>query len=177
MSIGANIVLMNENEDDKSEILRLLKAHDVDEIHIDEIRKVYGGTQNVHLPKKPTIIYRKPNFRADESVFNRNNSVNSCWHGKMTISTDGTVFPCEFERNITLGNIRSQSLETILKSEQVRKYWYLSFDKIKQCKLCEYRFACKDCRPISYAENGCFLDKNPRCCYNPATGAWGTNLQ
>jgi len=40
------------------------------------------------------------------------------------------------------------------------------------CGSCEYRFACKDCRPMAYAEHGRMTDQNPRCCYDPMTGRW-----
>ena len=40
------------------------------------------------------------------------------------------------------------------------------------CKDCEYRFACKDCRPLAKSVDGCQNGKNPRCKYDPYTGNW-----
>ena len=120
----------------------------------------------------PVLKLRKPNFRTDRASFEKSRSANTCWHGKFSISTDGSVYPCEFERNILYGNIRQTSIAGLLKSDMIKKYWYFSFDEITPCRNCEYRFACKDCRPMAYGEHGCLTDQNPRCCYDPAAGKW-----
>ncbi len=168
----ANIVLMQENKDEAPLIDELLRSMDVDSIRYDAIRKVYGGTQNLHFFNNSMYEMHKPNFFAKKQVFDMNQHVNSCWYGKMAICSDGTVFPCEFERNITYGNIREQSIIDVLNSDELSKNWYFDFSEITDCKDCEYRFACKDCRPIAYAEKGRLTDKNSRCFYNPYAGVW-----
>ena len=172
ISLRANIIMMRENEGNYNQIVELLHSLNIDNIHYDEIRKVYGGNQSQHLLSKSIIQSVRPNFRTSKSVFETSMNTNTCWFGKMVISTDGSIFPCEFERHITYGNIRTQPIRAILEGDLIKKYWYLSYEHISPCKDCEYRFACKDCRPIAYAEQGCLKDKNPRCNYNPYTGIW-----
>jgi predicted nucleotidyltransferase len=48
----------------------------------------------------------------------------------------------------------------------------IDFSKINTCKDCEFRFACKDCRPLAFAENANISEKTPRCTYNPYEGKW-----
>lgn len=166
------IVIMRENEGEYPKITRLLKKMGFDSFKYDEIRKVYGGNQHQHEPKNKTLQIKSPNFRTDRDHFEKAYYHNTCWNGKMVISTNGDIYPCEFERNICYGNIRENSIETILHSEKLIKHWSLSFNQIEHCKDCEYRFACKDCRPIAFAERGCLSDKNPRCRYNVYEGVW-----
>lgn len=170
--LRANIVLMRENEGELEPTKAYLRELGVTSFHYDEIRKVYGGAQSPHMPANPVLKLKRPNFRTDRAAFERNRYANSCWHGRLSVSTDGTVYPCEFERNIVYGNVRQASLPDILAGEAVRRYWYLSFDHITLCRDCEYRFACRDCRPMAYAERGRMTDQNPRCCYDPASGRW-----
>ena len=172
ISLRASIILMRENEKDYENIVNLLRSLNVDNIHYDEIRKVYGGNQNPHLLTNSIIQSRQPNFRTKRSEFEASMYTNTCWFGKLVISTDGSIFPCEFERHITYGNVRTETIKEVLQGGLVKKYWYLSYEKISSCRECEFRFACKDCRPIAYAEHGCLVEKNPRCQYDPFTGVW-----
>lgn len=70
------------------------------------------------------------------------------------------------------GNVNKQSIKEILNSTILNKCWGMSFKNINFCKDCEYRFACKDCRPLGYADRGVLTDKSYRCSYNPYTGTW-----
>jgi len=166
------IVIMKENESERSTIHQFLTNLGITNIKYDEIRKVYGGCQSSHLVSDSKVMIKIPNFRAKKEHFFHAGLQNTCWYGKIVISTDGCVFPCEFERNIIYGNIRNNNIYDIIHSDTIQKYWYLSFNNVKECKDCEYRFACKDCRPMAFAENGNLFDKNPRCTYNPYSGNW-----
>lgn len=170
--LRASIILMKENEREYERIRNLLRSLKIDNIHYDEIRKVHGGTQSPHLLTNSFVQNVRPNFRTKKSDFEASMRINTCWFGKLVIATDGSIFPCEFERNITYGNIRTESIKEVLEGDLIKKYWYLSYKNISPCRDCEYRFACKDCRPIAYAENGCMTDKNPRCRYDPFKGVW-----
>lgn len=172
VSITAHVVIMKENENEKDKIYELLSKIGIKAIRYDEIRKVYGGNQEDHLVKKSNLNMYKPNFFADENWFNRAFYYNTCWYGKCVISTNGDIYPCEFERNILYGNIRKDSLSNILKNETTKKSWQWNFSMVNFCKDCEFRFACRDCRPLAYAENGNMAEKNPRCKYNPYLGLW-----
>lgn len=177
VSLRANMTIMKENEAEREAVRAFLNSLGINSIHYDEIRKVYGGEQDPHMPSNPTLQLKEPNFRTDIVSFERSWSTNTCWCGKLSISTDGSIFPCEFERNITYGNVRHTPIADVLKSEAVKKYWHFSFENITPCKYCEYRFACKDCRPMAYGEYGSITAQSPRCCYNPLSGQWITKRQ
>lgn len=172
VELTAHIVIMKENEFDRKNIYSLLSTLKISNVRYDEIRKVWGGCQNKHLVKDSKIQLNKPNFKTNRISFNKANYQNTCWYGKCVISTNGDVYPCEFERNILYGNIRENTINNIIQSDIVKKCWYFSFNKVEFCKDCEFRFACQDCRPLAYAEKGNLTQKNPRCKYNPYTGTW-----
>ena len=172
VKLTAHVVIMKENEAEREHIYQLLSKLGITLVRYDEIRKVFGGCQDKHLVTKSEVLMTKPNFSADIKWFSNAYHHNTCWYGKCVISTDGSVYPCEFEHNILYGNVRDKSIVDIITSDSVDKYWYWNFSKVDTCSECEYRFACKDCRPLAYAENGSMTQKNPRCKYNPYTGLW-----
>lgn len=124
------------------------------------------------LPSKyicEKVFIKKPNFSISKERFIKSYSANTCFFGKFSILPNGDITPCEFERTLKYGNLKLNTIEEILKSEILKRYWYLDFSKIEECKYCEFRFACKDCRPLS-GKN--YASKNPRCKYNPLDGIW-----
>lgn len=172
--LEASVIIMKENEDTVDDISDLLLRLNISYIHMDEIRMVYGGSQQKHLVKHSRLDMTEPNFRANSTFFDKAFTNNTCWHGKIVVSTDGSVFPCEFARSTICGNINIKPLDEILAGEQIKNCWHLSFDQIETCKDCEFRFACKDCRPLGYANTGTIHGKSYRCKYDPYTGIWNT---
>lgn len=177
VKVSIAIVLMKENEKYFSEIKKFTESLNVSHIKFDVIREVFSGDQYNHTPEDKKIISMakrsRPNFYIKKREFDQLFNKNTCWHGKMVISEDGNVLPCVFERNISLGNINDTSIKELLSSVKLNKYWNYDFSNIKTCKDCEYRYACKDCRPLAISMKGDLTDKNPRCLYNPYTGVWG----
>lgn len=172
VNLTAHVVIMKENENDRDNIYSLLSSLGITTIRYDEVRKVYGGCQSNHLVKESKANMTYPNFSITQKRFNNAFYRNTCWYGKCVVSTNGDVYPCEFEHSIVYGNMRENSLVDIIFNSTIDKYWYWDFSKVEFCKDCEFRFACKDCRPLAYAENGEMSEKNPRCKYNPYTGIW-----
>ena len=168
----AHIVVMKENEEDYSNIYLLLNQLKIKQIKCDEVRKVYAGCQGKHMVSKSRKTRTSPNFSCSKTYFDSSYYHNTCWYGKCVVSTDGTVYPCEFERNIKYGNVKENSLVEIIQNDSVDKFWFWDFSKVDICKDCEFRFACRDCRPLAFAENGNLTDKMPRCTYNPTEGTW-----
>ncbi|MEI0446632.1 radical SAM protein [Brachyspira intermedia] len=134
----------------------------------------YRDTSNI-MPNNDilkTVLISEPKFTINREKFIRSYTGNTCLFGKFSILPNGDVTPCEFERDIFYGNLKVENIDTILKSENLKKYWYLDFSKIYECKNCEYRFACKDCRPLAKINGE--HSKNPRCRYFPLEGIWRT---
>lgn len=176
IKVDIAVVAMKENQEYQNDIKQLIDKLGVKYNGYDVIRNVFGGTQNLHTPNKIEIlkssIMYKPYFTTAKKRFDELVQRNSCWYGKIVINEDGFVLPCVFERNITYGNIKEQSVIDIIKSDKLLEHWFLDYSKINTCCDCEYRFACKDCRPVAISVNGNIADKNPRCLYNPYKGIW-----
>ena len=174
------VVVMRENEEFIEGIESFIESLGAHYSKFDVIRNVFGGTQNQHTPTNQNIInsvkFVCPKFKADKKRFLNNVSCNSCWYGKIAITDSGQVLPCVFERDIFYGNVKDQSLRDIIHSSTAEKFWSMSFDFIDGCKDCEFRYACKDCRPLGKSVSGNLYHKNPRCCYNPYEGEWRSNI-
>lgn len=179
VDVNVAVVLMKENQNYVDEIKEYIDSLEIVVDKFDVIRNVYGGNQDEHTPDRIDILeqskYSRPQFFAIKSRFQDNCIKNSCWHGKFAITELGDVLPCVFERNIIYGNTKKSSLTEILNSEKLKSSWYLDFSNIKYCKDCEFRFACRDCRPLGMSKDNDLTAKNPRCMYNPYTGEWENN--
>lgn len=174
IDVSVAVTLMKENQEYYKEIKKYLNTIGLKKYKFDVIREVVNGTQTIHMPDKFEVVNKafrnKPNFKVLKNEFDKNIQYNSCWYGKIAISDNGDVYPCVFSRNRIAGNIRKGDFTDIIQN-LVDNFWQLPLDKIKTCKLCEYRFACKDCRSISDS-NGDLFAKNPRCLYDPIKGVW-----
>lgn len=177
IDVNISIVLMHENEAHYDEIIRFVDSLGVKKYKTDVIREVYGGTQNSHVPTLDRIVNlkkrRKPVFpKVNQERFDRAFFENTCWSGRIVVSEDGTVLPCVFERDILLGNVRNNSLNEIINAKPAKLCWEHCFEKIDECAECEFRFACKDCRPLAKGAHGDLNAKNPRCTYDVHKGVW-----
>lgn len=176
ISVSIAVVIMKENENYYNEIEEFVKSLNISKYKTDVIREVFLGKQHMHSPQNEKIVNLAkrtvPNFNISKNKFNEALFKNTCWSGKIVVSEDGNVLPCVFARNISYGNVQNNTIKQILTSELLQKYWNMDFSKIEICKDCEYRFACKDCRPLAMSYNGAINNKNPRCNYNPYKGEW-----
>ncbi|CEQ18958.1 radical SAM/SPASM domain-containing protein [Paraclostridium sordellii] len=176
VKIYISVVAMKENQEYQKEIEEFIKSLKVPYKGYDVIRNVFEGKQSMHTPDKEEIILsskrNKPSFWTTKEQFNINYFRNTCWYGKLVITETGEILPCVFERNLSYGNINRQSIKDILNSKELRENWFRDFSKVNVCKDCEFRFACKDCRPLGISIKGSILDKSPRCTYNPYCGEW-----
>lgn len=59
----------------------------------------------------------------------------------------------------------------IVMSSEFTKFNNVKKDDIEDCKLCEFRYACFDCR-VFISENENILSKPIKCNYNPIIGEW-----
>ena len=175
--VQANVVIMNYNKDKIEEIKKYLYNLTKVKSRIDIIRDI-GESKKYLIPKELTKKYKrvktKPDFSlVKEEEFLKNYNGNSCWIGKLNISCDGYISPCIMgEKFINKEyNIRNNSLEELLKEYIIPEFWSISKNKIKVCKDCEYRYICKDCRPLSVEGNDKF-SKGSFCTYNPYKGEW-----
>lgn len=176
ISVSSAFIVMKENEEYIEDTIAFVKNIGMKYVRYDVIRQVWGGIQSSHIPIKENVIksirFEKPNFSITKKDFINNALHNTCWYGKIAIMEDGNVIPCEFERNYIYGNVLEKSLREIIHSDDTLSKWFLNFSFIEECKDCEFRFACRDCRPLGLSVNGKMSTKNPRCCYDVYKGLW-----
>lgn len=175
VDVTVAVVIMKENENYYSEISEFVNSLGV-KFRFDVIREVFNGNQSEHVPSNDTVINSamklSPKFaKIYNKQFDMAMTHNTCWYGKLAICEDGNVLPCVFERNISYGNVRVNTIENILDFSVLDDCWDLTIDNIDECKDCEYRYACKDCRPLAMACKTVY-SKNPRCKYNVYRGEW-----
>lgn len=175
IKVNAAITVMKENEDSFEDIVAFAKAVGMKYSKFDLVREVCGCKQDCHSVTRNDLIKKKyrtqPSFVINKGWFNKAYLYNTCWYGKFAIAESGDVLPCVFEREIKYGNLKNRSIKELLNSIELKKYWFMDFSQINECKVCEYRFACKDCRPLGMI-NGGIDKKNKRCLYNPLMGVW-----
>jgi len=126
------------------------------------------------LPQRTTIfnvrreIYEIP-IRTDGHL-----DYHTCWRGKLLIMADGTVTPCPSARDprFVAGNVQHEPLSRILERKRLHELWAITLDDVSECRRCEFRFACHDCRANAFVYTGDLYAKNPYCTYHPETGTW-----
>lgn len=175
IDIKLSVVIMKENEIYYQEIIQFLDDLKIP-YKVDVIREVFGGSQSNHIPCDSKLIQNfkrtKPLFpKITKKKFDSACYCNTCWNGKIVVTENGNILPCVFERNEVLGNVRNQKISEIINSPSTLKCWNFTFDDVEICQKCEFRFACKDCRPLAKA-TGSINNKNPRCSYNVFKGEW-----
>lgn len=92
-------------------------------------------------------------------------SGHNCFRNKIYIGVDKTIYACVMERRITHGKIAKN--HNIKLNEHI-----LNFNKdfVDECRYCEFRYTCFDCRPDSIIEN--IYSKPWYCTYDPLKGKW-----
>jgi len=167
------IIVMKQNENHITETKRFLRKNGFSgNIRVDCIRPCGRGENNENKPIRYDCVRRSPMFMAHWRSYAQSHNQNSCWYGKLAITSSGDALPCIFSRDIILGNVRDQTLSEIIKSSHTQKLWHITHDQIEECNVCEYRYVCRDCRALSLNTTGRLLDKSPRCAYDPYTGKW-----
>ena len=166
------VILMHENESYASDIESFISS--LGSHGYDTIRQTTSGVQLKHAIENKQILSERyqcyPDFSVKKKEFDYNQKWNNCWFGKIAITSKGDIMPCIFARECILGNIRINTKEKI--KSNILKMWGISKDQVEECKLCEYRYACHDCRPLAKGLTGNLLAKYPRCCYDPVSGQW-----
>lgn len=171
-SLGINyrigVVRMKENEAiiDKVEVfLRDKKLiHQEDSFKPDDLRLIGRGGKTSKPPKQHTEY--ELHLNASAKFFYLSHKYNPCWRGELAVSPKGQVFPCVFARQITIGDLKTETISTIL--DRVKQsYWTITLDQVEKCRDCEFRYACMDCRALVLNNGGGLYDCQIRCNYDP----------
>lgn len=114
------------------------------------------GNNNCGCISDYSKIYRDAGFYKMSQVHN------SCLYKKVSLDKDGNVRNCP---SMLEKYDLSEGLENITKSLAFRKYWNITKNDVEDCRACEFRFNCLDCRAHTRG-NGVF-NKPVTCKYNP----------
>ncbi|MCK4733619.1 MAG: radical SAM protein [Methanophagales archaeon] len=175
------ITVTKINQDTLFETINFLKQDvGIEAIGYDFVRPIGRGHDFRIFPDKFTreMERRKsvfPKINIDE--FLRRIKGPNCFFKSMCITSSGEAIPCIMARDLILGNVLEESIQTIMKHPQAEAIRRLNKDKIETCKDCEYRYACFDCRPKTKGENGNLFAKPPECFYDPCSGIWKTKVE
>ena len=164
-----SVVMMKENIDQYDNIKQTLEEIGISFQRADAIRPMDDGEQSEHMPsveQMKKFEIHEANFFADKKLFYANLFGNSCLYGKLSINENGDVYPCEFIRD-SFGNVLNEEVLSIINRLKA-DVWTITHDDIKECKDCEFRYACKDCRHLSLKNK----TKKYRCFYSPNEGVF-----
>ncbi|MEG2934900.1 MAG: radical SAM protein [Clostridium sp.] len=175
--VQANTVIMKYNVEETKSIQEFLYGITGRKAKIDVVRDVGNEKSNLIPDLKGLKCGRvkiKPNFQGiSKAEFIKNFSGNSCWQGKINIGCNGEISPCimgECFINKKF-NVRTHTIDEIINDFLKKDLWFISRDYIEVCNQCEYRYVCKDCRPISMV-NGEVYERGNTCKYNPYERCW-----
>lgn len=109
-------------------------------------------------------------FSFQIDFINEARKYNTCLNRKISIDVNGEIKNCP-SMNKSYGNICDTSISSVLKQKLFRELWKINKDLIKECKDCEFRYSCMDCRAFVEDSND-ILSKPMKCNYQP-----NSNLQ
>ena len=141
--------------------------------HMKKHRSVIkmAGRGNLGLLNEELLKIKMITKESFSEKFNRNLIIeringHQCFSQKVYISAKLDVFPCVMERRLCHGNLRNKSLDEVLNPTIMS----LNKDCIEECKCCEFRYACFDCRPDNIGGN--IQTKPYYCTYSVKEGTW-----
>ncbi|MDN4754821.1 hypothetical protein QYZ87_09890 [Porphyromonadaceae bacterium W3.11] len=107
------------------------------------------------------------NMRAQTQFYIESKTFNNCLYRKICIDENGLIKNCPLMTN-NYGHLddHSHQFRSIMKSEKFQEYWSITKDSVDDCKNCEFRYACLDCRCQAKNQNNTFT-KQIKCEYNP----------
>jgi len=143
----------------------------------DPIRLVGKASEsllNFSLKKEKQLTLKYfETIKIESDIIKRNIFRHNCFSYKFYIDSSLDIYPCVMERRVKYGNIKQENLKKIL--EKNVKYINFSKELVEECKLCEFRYCCFDCRPDNASDN--FNKKIWYCTYNPRKGKWNENIE
>lgn len=175
--VQANAVIMKYNVDETKSIQEFLYELTGRKGKLDIIRDIGKGKSNL-IPdfhgEKCERIKTRPNFQGIyKKEFIKNFSGNSCWQGKINIGCNGQISPCIMGEKLINPkySVFTNTIEEILEEYLQKELWSISRDSIEICGDCEYRYVCKDCRPIAIKTENLY-ERGDMCKYNPYERRW-----
>ncbi|MGO4294432.1 grasp-with-spasm system SPASM domain peptide maturase [Chitinophaga sp. RAB17] len=109
-------------------------------------------------------------FAANQKHFLESQQHNTCLWKKIAIDKRGFIKNCPSMQQ-HYGNIADTPLKQVVNDEGFRHLWGIHKEMVKQCRDCEFRHVCTDCR--AYLEEPADIYSKPlKCGYNPYSATW-----
>jgi SPASM domain peptide maturase of grasp-with-spasm system len=109
-------------------------------------------------------------FTINTRTFMESQNFNSCLNRKVSVDKVGEIKNCPSMQN-SYGNVMNTLIRDVVKNTKFSDVWSKSKSTISECKVCEFRHICTDCR--AYVEDPNDDSSKPlKCGYNPLTGEW-----
>lgn len=110
------------------------------------------------------------NFRVNRPLFNLSQQANNCLAFKIGLDDQSNIKNCP-SMQLPLGNLRTDSIASVIQQQDYQKYVSIKKDQLDSCKRCVFRYACVDCR--AYLQDPADAYSKPlKCGYNPTTNKW-----
>jgi SPASM domain peptide maturase of grasp-with-spasm system len=109
-------------------------------------------------------------FVSTTDTFIESQKFNSCLNRKISVDKHGEIKNCpSFSKSY--GNIQETLLLDVANNDVFQEVWKINKDKIEDCKVCEFRYICQDCRAYLKEPNNLY-SKPLKCNYNPHEATW-----
>lgn len=92
--------------------------------------------------------------KVDVATFCHVAKYHNCYGHGIAVTAEGNILPCIMSRTLVLGNVKYQSIISILANSKYDYYHRLTKDKVQECKGCAYRYGCFDCRALEVSATG-----------------------
>lgn len=102
-------------------------------------------------------------------VCNQLKKFNGCLYKKISLNRNGYLMNCPLMEH-DYGHISKHSVKEISNDETFKFWGKINKDQISECKVCEYRYNCCDCRAIRKSKD--IYSKPLKCSYNPNLNIW-----
>ena len=156
---------MTSSRDSESSVSAWLRELGVTRYDIQSHENVGRALEMMVRPKRTTNrLPDKLHFYPD--ALQRNSQRHNCFSDHLAVTPRGEVLACIMMRDPVLGMLPNNSIEEVLDSYQFASLATLTKETINGCSVCEYRYACFDCRPAAISNTGNLREK-PDCGYDP----------
>jgi radical SAM protein with 4Fe4S-binding SPASM domain len=174
VTFTVNVVLSPDTRPDLPDIRSFLVSQGVDQSMIMANPVLPAGRGCAAKADMKLLQSDFPHRPFQSMAFNASGGLDcsTCWKAQLTVAPTGCLLFCNMLRDMPIGELKTNSLSEIVASERCQSMWGVTLDDIEECKECELRFACYDCRAAPFLLTGDLYRRNPLCLYDPIKGEW-----
>lgn len=151
------------------------------------VLKFFGTPDDIKLPNESDLHERMfffnknilndtseiisiENFIPKLSFFIESQKHNLGLNSKISITKEGKI-KNYISHQKQYGSVDNINVSDVVKSKEFQKLWFVSNDKIKTCKDCQYRYSCISVSELDEIESGSYIKKE-MCSFNPYANSW-----